>query len=249
MDAGQLEAYLKTRCPVAKDSVKIGEVGDKSSWQWQPDASATPPQINAANAAVAAASVNEIEISAVNILRDQSLSYLGLLPLNSATILWPLSPKPVNLTSATALTSGQTHFLYLGAVVSKVENLQFRCDVTVAGVAMTWAEVAVFTGDFVLGAGTLLTRLGFADVRTVFNSVGRKTINIPLTGMVAGTSLWLAYGSQATTTRFQLRGTLADDLQTGVIQIATVRPSLAIVQQPVTLAGPTVIPGWIVGVV
>jgi hypothetical protein len=91
-----------------------------------------------------------------------------------------------------------------------------------------------------------LTRLGYTDVAASYNTTGRKNTTINLTVPAnPGDNLWVVLGSQATTP-FQIRGALADDLQCGIFNTLTARPSLT--AGPITgvLAGATAVPGWVV---
>ena len=161
-------------------------------------------------------------------------------------VMVPPGLHAANLTAVTAMTTGVSYFLYVGRSPSALASLTFACNVVTAGATITWAEVAVFKGLPVVQGNASLTRLGFASVATVFNSAGRKNVAITLSGVATGDDLWLAFGSQATTP-FQLRGMLADDLQSGVFQTATVRPSLATSPQATVLTGAAVVPAWICG--
>ena len=107
--------------------------------------------------------------------------------------------------------------------------------------------MAVYSGTPVAGGNVgSLSRVGWANVAATFNSTGVKTTTVSLSGVAAGDHLWLVLGSQATTP-FQLRGMLADTIQSGVFQVSGTgnRPSTT---SPVTfsLAGATVVPPWVV---
>jgi hypothetical protein len=147
-----------------------------------------------------------------------------------------------NLTSVTVLTTGLTYFSYVGRVNDAITTCDVVQNVTAAAVTITWAEVAIFKGVPVGNGNASLTRLGFTSVAATYNSTGRKKTTIALSGVTPGDDLWLAYGSAATTP-FQVRAGLADDLQGGMFQTASVRPSTASSPQAVTLAGATVVPG------
>lgn len=161
-------------------------------------------------------------------------------------ILEPIGLYPANLVAVTAMVSGTSHFIYVGKAPYALTLLKFLCNVVTLGVTITWAEVAVFKGPIVPLSNPSLTRVGFGDVSAVFNTTGRKQGNITVAGVNPGDDLWLAYGSQATTP-FQLRGMLADDLQSGVFCTAAVRPSLAAAPQVVTLASGVLVPAWCCG--
>ena len=149
---------------------------------------------------------------------------------------------------STALTTGLTHFYYIGraqAAVAAAATVTGIYKVTViAAGAITWAEVALFKGTPVAFGNASLTRLGFASIATVVTVLGTKATAITLTtAIAAGDDLWLAVGGVAATTQFQIRGGLAEEAQFGVFQTAAVRPSLAATPQATTLAGTAVVPG------
>ena len=148
----------------------------------------------------------------------------------------------------TALTTGLSHFYYIGraqAAVAAAATVTGIYKVTViAAGAITWAEVALFKGAPVAFGNASLTRLGFASIAGVVTVLGTKATAITLTvGIAAGDDLWLAIGGVAATTQFQIRGGLAEEVQYGVFQTAAVRPSLAASPQATTLGGAAVVPG------
>ena len=167
--------------------------------------------------------------------------------LANPTVFHPPGLHATNLTTATALAKNTDYALYLGRAPSAITSLSVRCSVTTAAATITWAEVAVYSGPPVAGgnAGSL-SRVGWANVAATFNSTGVKTTTVSLSGVAAGDHLWLVLGSQATTP-FQLRGMLADTIQSGVFQVSGTgnRPSTT---ATVTfgLAGATVVPPWVV---
>ncbi len=149
-----------------------------------------------------------------------------------------------NLTAVTAITSTNSYFEYIGVAAKPYTTCTVLQNVTTAAATITWAEVAIFRGTPVLNGNASLTRLGYTSVSGTYNSTGRKSTAVTLTGAFTGDNLWVAWGSQATTA-FQVRGMLADDLQSGVFQTATIRPSLASSPQATTLGGATAVPGWV----
>ena len=156
--------------------------------------------------------------------------------------------KQANVTTNTVLTSGLSHFYSIGRAQAAVASGAivtgiYKVTVIAAG-AVTWAEVALFKGPPVAFGAASLTRLGFASIATVVTVLGTKATAITLTtAIAAGDDLWLAIGGAAATTQFQIRGGLAEEIQFGVFQTATIRPSLAASPQATTLAAATVVPG------
>ena len=150
--------------------------------------------------------------------------------------------NPVSLTAVTALTTGLTHFTYMGAAAKNYTSCSILVNVTTAGATITWAEVAIFKGIPPMNTTASLTRLGSTNVSATFNSIGRKVTAVTVS-VAAGDTMWIAYGSSATTP-FQLRGLLSDDLQSGVFQTGSVQPSAAGTPFTTTLATATAVPAW-----
>lgn len=160
-------------------------------------------------------------------------------------LLQPVGLNPANLTAVTALATNTSQLLYLG----RMGKAKTTCDVlvnvtTAVATSIIWAEIAIFKGVPVLNGNASLSRVGFADVTGTFNSTGIKKTTVALSGVSAGDDLWVAYGSQATTP-FQLRGMLADNIQSGVFQTYAGRPSTAAIPQATVLAGAAVVPAWV----
>ncbi|MDB5254176.1 MAG: hypothetical protein JWL80_242 [Parcubacteria group bacterium] len=150
---------------------------------------------------------------------------------------------PANLTTVTALTTGVTYFQYMGVAGKPYTSCSVLQNVTTLAATITWAEVGVFKGTPVLNGAASLTRLGFTSVAATYNTLGRKSTAVTVAA-AAGDQLWVAFGSSATTP-FQVRGMLADDLQSGVFQTGTVRPSLAALPFATTLGGAAAVPAWV----
>ena len=166
-------------------------------------------------------------------------------PAGSPAVKIPIGLHAANLTTSTALTTGLCHFLYVGKAPSALTTLDMMAIVATAAATITWAEVAVYKGSVVVNGNASLTRLGWTNVAATFNSTGIKKTTIALSGVVAGDDLWLCYGSSATTP-FQLGGLLADRIQSGVVQTASVRPSTT-ASTATTLAAASLVPAWVSG--
>ncbi len=165
------------------------------------------------------------------------------------TIVSPLMGNPVDLAGLatdTAMGSGVCQVLLVGKAPAASSSIDVLTNVTVAGVAaITWAEVAIYKGTFVLGALTpALTRLGYTNVAATFNSTGIKKTTVPLTvPAAAGDSLFVVLGSVCAVTMFQVRGGLADEVQSGAFQTLTARPSTEAGPVAGVLAAANAVPG------
>ncbi len=147
-----------------------------------------------------------------------------------------------NLTAVTALTTGLSYFEYIGVAPRTYTSCTTLFNVTTQVATITWAEVAIFKGTPVINGNASLTLLGSTSVAATFNSTGRKSTAVTLTGAAAGDNLWVAFGSAASTP-FQVRGMLADQMQSGALQTASVQPSAAGSPQATTLSGATDVGG------
>lgn len=156
--------------------------------------------------------------------RDVAVDGAKLDAVDDDAMLSPIGLSIANLTDVTASISDTTNFLYLGRTMRAITTALFLARVTTAfvpGVGSSWAEIGVFTGEVEASTGIIsLSRVGFTDVSTLFNSIGIKTITITLSGVSIGDGLWLAWGTKEGSlgTRFELRAMLADNIVSGVFR-------------------------------
>lgn len=176
-------------------------------------------------------------------IADSTTTWLARVPILHNGLLKPPFFDAANLTAVTAFATNTSYFVYLGRVSRPVTTLDLRANVTTQGATITWAELGIMTGAPVLGGNASLTRRGFTSVAATYNSTGRKNTTIALTGVSAGDELWAAFGSQATTP-YQVRGGLADDLQSGFYASVAGRISTLGSPVTVTLGSATLVPPW-----
>jgi hypothetical protein len=174
-----------------------------------------------------------------NILQSNGTTWTSAAPADQV-IYQAIGLFMANLTAVTALTTGTTYFEYMGVAAKPYTSCSVLANVTTAAVTITWAEVAIFKGTPPLNTTASLTRLGSTSVAATYNSTGRKSTAVTAT-VAAGDPLWVALGSSATTP-FQVRGMLADDIQSGVFQTGAVQPSAAGTPYTTTLGGATAVP-------
>lgn len=153
-----------------------------------------------------------------------------------------------NLTTAKTITSNSTFAVYLGRAPKPITTAQVRLRVTTAAATITWAEVALATGAINPGGNPTLTVRGFADVSSIVNSLGQKTITVNASSgqtINEGDDVWLLIGNQATTALQVRAASIADDLQTGLQASLATRPSLNVgATQAYTIEGATTVPAW-----
>lgn len=157
-----------------------------------------------------------------------------------------------NLTAVTSIAKAAAYYQYVGRVTNAITTATVRARVTTAygeaGVGTKGAEVGVYKGTLNAGSdpGTL-TLLGSTDVSGTYNSTGLKTTSVTLSGVSSGDDLWVAFGSSPGSLGIaaQLRGVLADDLQSGVFAIGSLSAGALQATDTPTLAGATIVPGWV----
>src|SRR3972149_1351113 len=117
-----------------------------------------------------------------------------------APILGYSTKDAANLTAVTALATTVCHCYYAGVAPFATSSINLLVNVTTLVATITWAEIAIYKGTPMLNAVCPdLTRLGWANVAAVYNTTGRKNVNIPLTVPAnPGDNLWVVLGSQAT---------------------------------------------------
>lgn len=129
--------------------------------------------------------------------------------------------------STTSLTNTNCNIQYLGRVERPFTSIKIRYRVTTAFTGtVTWAEMAIYKGNISLGVGTVLTRLGFVDTSTVWNSIGIKTSTILTPNMSIGDDLFVVFSNSVSGTQTAFRCGLTSYLSSGFCQSVTnTRPS------------------------
>jgi hypothetical protein len=166
-----------------------------------------------------------------------------------STLMYMKGFSTANLTSTRTPTTNTTYAIYMGKnpeylLSGDVVTVKFR--VTTLASSITWAEVALATGNFVSGGPSLLTTRGFTSLSAVVNSTGIKSTNITTTAnILPGADLWLLFGIQATTVGVYRAASIADDLQSGVqLSAASTRPSTMSAGTSFVVESATTLPIW-----
>jgi len=146
--------------------------------------------------------------------------------------------------SAQSLTSGYDYCIYLGKVDRPYSSIQIRYNVTTAASTITWAEVAIYKGNFSLQTNASLTRIGFTDISGVVNSTGNKTTTITTSGLVMNDDIWAVFACNSSGA-LALRSGVAETLGVGYVQVVSsvTRPSTNLTISP-TISTVVTIP-WI----
>lgn len=157
----------------------------------------------------------------------------------------PLHPEASG--DITAVTDVVIDFIHLGSAPKDASQIDVLVNVATAYVAGNHAEVGIFTstGDFPLFTTASLSRLGFTDVASTYNSTGRKKTRITAS-ISAGDDLWFAYVSSALlTTNFELSASVRDTLRSGAFQFVSGKISTVAVPVATSLAGASRIPALV----
>lgn len=166
---------------------------------------------------------------------------MGMAP---KTLTYPPGANLVSLATVTAMASGTCQVIYLGRWDKTLANLDIIVNVTTGYVAGTWAELAIYYGAPASGAApATLTRVGAGtSVAGTFNSTGIKKTTTSMAGVPPESELWLVMGSSGGT-QFQVRGCLADEIQSGRFCTVASRPTTSATINP-TIGGAAAIPAW-----
>ncbi len=118
-------------------------------------------------------------------------------------------------TAVTTPTSNQIIAQYLGVAPRALTSITVRVNVTTqVSASPTWAEIGIAKGTPTMGSGASLTRIGYTNVASTFNSTGLKDTAVTVTA-AAGDHLWVLWGSQAATPYVLRGGGIGDALSTG----------------------------------
>lgn len=149
--------------------------------------------------------------------------------------LYPMAQPAGNINSVNRTLGGNSPVAFhVGRAGAPYTSATVLYDVTVAGVGITWAEVAIATCPSGLyAAKNPLVIRGFADISAVANSLGvKKTTISGLTGILPGHELWIVFGNVSATTGISLAGMAADAQSVGVaIKNTARRPSTDVGKQ------------------
>lgn len=175
------------------------------------------------------------------VLSSNGTTWISNDPNFQDAVLAPRGLYAANNVDVTSTVSGVSYFEYVGKLGIAATTCDILQNVTAGAATITWAEVAIFKGGITLNGNASLTRLGYADVSGTYNTTGIKKTTVNLSGGTVGDNIWIVYGSNASGP-FQVRALLADDLQTGVFQSTSVRPSLASSPQATTIESSSTAP-------
>lgn len=179
-----------------------------------------------------------------HILDNTGALRMGGATLKKPQIMYNAVKDLANVTAVTAMATNVCYFCFCGVAQRRATKVDVLTRVT-TGVAtnIIYAELAIYSGPITLNGNAILGLLGYADVTGTYNGTGIIKTTITLTTNIqAGTYVWVACGSQATTP-FQVRGCLADPIQSGLFQTLGARLSTSGTAM-CTIAGAAVVPPW-----
>ena len=174
-----------------------------------------------------------------------------MLSLLYSSLLVPPGLHADTTTTKTSSANNRLQFVYVGKAGKALTTTVVICEVATAytltgGEASPWARIGVYTGQFADASSLTLTLRGSTDVTSTFNSTGRKTTTVALTGISEGDDLWIMWGSETLGINYELRALLPDVVRQGVVQRANTTGD-HIEQDPATtlLESGTFNPPWI----
>jgi len=135
------------------------------------------------------------------------------------------------LTTSLTVTSGTDFAYYLGKADRAYTNITVRYNISTAlGTTITYAELAIYKGYPTIGSATTtntITRCGFTDTSSVFNSTGLKNTSVNVTGVTINDDLWVVFANVTSGTNMILWGGITDETYNGFIGTVTgsLRPS------------------------
>ena len=110
--------------------------------------------------------------------------------------------RPISATGTVQLTSQQWYSVILGRAEKSYTTFNIVFNVTIAAATITYAEVAIYAGNFrFVGGGFMapVKRVGFTDVSGIVNSTGIKNITVTTSGIQPGDFIEVMIANQATT--------------------------------------------------
>jgi hypothetical protein len=135
------------------------------------------------------------------------------------------------LVTSLTVTSGTNLAFYLGKADRAYTNMTIRYNVSTAlGATITYAELAIYKGYPTIGSATTtntITRCGFTNTSSIFNSTGTKNTLVNVTGVTINDDLWVVFANVTSGTNMVLWGGITDETQNGFIGNVTgsLRPS------------------------
>jgi hypothetical protein len=115
--------------------------------------------------------------------------------------------RPINITTANTLTTQVWYVCNLGRAEIAYSNINIVYRVTTAAATITYAELAIYAGNYRNPDGGFMVNgrnVGTTDVSGIVNSLGVKNTAVSVSGIVPGDYIYAVFAVQATTA-LQLR--------------------------------------------
>lgn len=121
--------------------------------------------------------------------------------------------RPISAASSGTPTSTIVYFANLGKAERSYTSIDIAYNVTAIFSALTWAELAIYSGPRQPGDGHMpFIRRGFTDISGVITSTGVKKTTISVSGISTGELITLAFGFVGTAGSLRQLGLTAIDL-------------------------------------
>ena len=119
-----------------------------------------------------------------------------------------------SIAGTTTIASTNIPGIHLGKAEKAYTSVSISYNVTIQAASITWCELAIYRVGQPMGVGTQQEhqRLGFTDTSGIWNSTGRKSTSVTLTGCKEGDDLYVMFGLVATTSATFRSGNTPDPL-------------------------------------
>lgn len=139
--------------------------------------------------------------------------------------------QTTSTTANVSIPSGTTYLVYLGKSTGSYKNFLNLTTTLQTAVGVSWAETAIYRGDFKIGESCVVELVDWLDMTTTWqNSLNQYRWNTFLTKgkVVPGDDLWATVAISNTSTQLTMRNlTIVDDIGAGFVQNGgSFRPSL-----------------------
>ena len=110
--------------------------------------------------------------------------------------------RPIGVASSVAITTQVWHGISLGKAEKAYTSFNIVYNVTVAAITVTYAELAVYAGNYKAvegGFSVPVRRVGVTDISSIVTSLGVKNTTISTTGIQPGDFMFVTFANQAST--------------------------------------------------
>lgn len=125
----------------------------------------------------------------------------------------PADFNPVSTPGSNTVKVNASYGLYIGKALGNLSSIKIVYIVAVSPGVATFSEIAVYKADLGLSVGSTrhLTRLGYTDCSSVWNTTGNKSTTVNLTNCIKGDDLYVVFSCNASVAaEFRSIGNITD---------------------------------------